>query len=95
MLVPLSWLREYVDIPLPTAKLAERLTLAGLEEASLTQTGELWEADKNSCWSGCGRSAASRRRPIGPGRRGPRDWPQARGAAVPESSNRRTQSVPV
>ena len=46
MLVPLSWLREYVDIPLPTAKLAERLTLAGLEEASLTQTGELWEADK-------------------------------------------------
>ena len=46
MLVPLSWLREYVDIPLPTAKLAERLTLAGLEEASLTQTGEGWEADK-------------------------------------------------
>lgn len=46
MLVPLSWLREYVDIPLPTAKLAERLTLAGLEEASLTQTGEWWEADK-------------------------------------------------
>ena len=27
MLVPLSWLREYVDIPLPTNKLAERLTL--------------------------------------------------------------------
>ena len=46
MLVPLSWLREYVDIPLPTAKLAERLTLAGLEEASLTQTGEGWGADK-------------------------------------------------
>ncbi len=46
MLVPLSWLREYVDIPLPTAKLAERLTLAGLEEASLTHTGSWWEADK-------------------------------------------------
>ena len=46
MLVPLSWLREYVDIPLPTVKLAERLTLAGLEEASLTHTGSWWEADK-------------------------------------------------
>lgn len=46
MLVPLSWLREYVDIPLPTPRLAERLTLAGLEEASLTNTGEWWEEDK-------------------------------------------------
>ena len=45
MLVPLSWLREYVDIPLPTNELAERLTLAGLEEASLTRVGEWWEAD--------------------------------------------------
>ncbi len=46
MLVPLSWLREYVDIPLPTARLADRLTLAGLEEASLIQTGSWWEEDK-------------------------------------------------
>ena len=46
MLVPLSWLREYVDIPLPTPRLAERLTLAGLEEASLTNTGDWWEEDK-------------------------------------------------
>ena len=46
MLVPLSWLREYVEIPLPTAKLADRLTLAGLEEASLTHTGSWWEEDK-------------------------------------------------
>ncbi len=46
MLVPLSWLREYVDIPVPTPKLAERLTLAGLEEASLTNTGEWWDEDK-------------------------------------------------
>ncbi len=46
MLVPISWLREYVDIPLPTAKLAERLTLAGLEEASLINTGDAWEEDK-------------------------------------------------
>ncbi|MXY92356.1 MAG: hypothetical protein F4Y42_02800 [Caldilineaceae bacterium SB0664_bin_27] len=46
MLVPLSWLREYVDIPISTPKLAERLTLAGLEEASLTNTGDSWEEDK-------------------------------------------------
>ncbi len=31
MRVPLSWLREYVDITLPIPELAERLTLAGLE----------------------------------------------------------------
>ena len=46
MLVPLSWLREYVDIPLTTPRLAERLTLAGLEEASITNTGDWWEEDK-------------------------------------------------
>ena len=46
MLVPLSWLRQYVDIPLPTPSLADRLTLAGLEEASLTNTGDWWEEDK-------------------------------------------------
>ncbi len=46
MLVPLSWLQEYVEVPLPTTKLAERLTLAGLEEASLTRVGEWWEADR-------------------------------------------------
>ena len=46
MLVPLSWLREYVDIPLTTPRLADRLTLAGLEEASLTNTGDWWEEDK-------------------------------------------------
>ena len=46
MLVPLSWLREYVDIPLPTQSLANRLTLAGLEEESLTNTGDWWEEDK-------------------------------------------------
>ena len=46
MLVPLSWLREYVDIPLSTPSLADRLTLAGLEEASTTNTGDWWEEDK-------------------------------------------------
>src|SRR5436305_1161915 len=31
MKVPLSWLSEYVDVTLPVAELARRLTLAGLE----------------------------------------------------------------
>jgi len=31
MRVPLSWLKEYVDITLPVDELAEKITLAGLE----------------------------------------------------------------
>ncbi len=46
MKVPLSWLKDYVDITLPPAALAERLTLAGLEVESVTQIGELWDRDK-------------------------------------------------
>ena len=39
MKVPLSWLREYVDLPPSVAQLAERLTLAGLEVASVRTIG--------------------------------------------------------
>ncbi len=39
MLVPLSWLREFVDIDVPPELLAERLTLAGLEVAALQYIG--------------------------------------------------------
>jgi phenylalanyl-tRNA synthetase beta chain len=39
MRVPLSWLKEYVDIPLPVSELAERLTFAGLEVASVEIIG--------------------------------------------------------
>lgn len=39
MRVPLSWLKEFVDISLPVAELAERLTFAGLEVASLETLG--------------------------------------------------------
>ena len=46
MLVPLSWLEEYVEIDLSTEELSQRLTLAGLEEASLLRTGSWWEPDK-------------------------------------------------
>ncbi|MEZ4862998.1 MAG: phenylalanine--tRNA ligase subunit beta [Caldilineaceae bacterium] len=43
MLVPLSWLKEYVEIPLPAADLAQRLTLAGLEVAAIHTIGDWWD----------------------------------------------------
>jgi phenylalanyl-tRNA synthetase beta chain len=39
MKVPLRWLREYVDVALPVSQLIERLTLAGLEVASVRFLG--------------------------------------------------------
>jgi phenylalanyl-tRNA synthetase beta chain len=46
MRVPLSWLKEYVDISLPLPELAERMTFAGLEVASIEQIGSEWDRDK-------------------------------------------------
>ena len=51
MRVPLSWLKEYVDITLPLPELAERLTLAGLEVGAIETIGlpgaELpWDPEK-------------------------------------------------
>src|SRR5205823_2949911 len=39
MKVPLRWLRDYVDLPASVPQLAERLTLAGLEVASVRLLG--------------------------------------------------------
>ncbi len=39
MKVPLSWLRDYVDVTLPVGQLVERLTLAGLEVAGVRLLG--------------------------------------------------------
>ncbi|RME33688.1 MAG: phenylalanine--tRNA ligase subunit beta, partial [Thermoflexia bacterium] len=39
MRVPLSWLKDYVEISLPIPQLAERLTLAGLEVEQITYLG--------------------------------------------------------
>ena len=59
MRVPLSWLREYVDLPADPAALVDRLTLAGLEAAGVEvfglpvpaglrpkDAGLVWEPDK-------------------------------------------------
>jgi len=58
MLVPLSWLREFVDIDIPVELLAERLTLAGLEVAHIhyigvpqeTVEGVRWPASDHLVW---------------------------------------------
>ncbi len=39
MRVPLSWLKEYVDITITAEELAERLTLAGLEVSAIEYIG--------------------------------------------------------
>ncbi len=42
MRVPLSWLRDYVDIELSPEQLAERLTLLGMEVSALERWGADW-----------------------------------------------------
>lgn len=42
MLVPLSWLREYVDVAVPAQELAHRLTMAGIEVGSINTSGSNW-----------------------------------------------------
>jgi phenylalanyl-tRNA synthetase beta chain len=46
MKIPLSWLRDFVDITLSPEALAQRLTLAGMEVEGITRIGELWDRDK-------------------------------------------------
>lgn len=43
MLVPVSWLREFIETDLPTEEIARRLTLAGLEAENITRIGEGWD----------------------------------------------------
>ena len=43
MRVPLSWLRDYVDIQLTPEQLAERLTLLGMEVKSVQAWGSDWQ----------------------------------------------------
>lgn len=46
MKVPISWLKEYVDITVPLDELANRLTLAGLEVAAIDRIGDWWDQEK-------------------------------------------------
>jgi phenylalanyl-tRNA synthetase beta chain len=44
MRVPLSWLRDYVDVDLSPEQLAERLTLLGMEVKGIEVWGSEWES---------------------------------------------------
>jgi len=44
MRVPLSWLREFVDVQLTPEQLAERLTLLGMEVSSIDRWGADWQS---------------------------------------------------
>ncbi|MBA7639831.1 Phenylalanine--tRNA ligase beta subunit [subsurface metagenome] len=44
MKVSLNWLREYIDITLPLADLANKLTMAGIEVKSMQVVGGGWES---------------------------------------------------
>ncbi|HOG46014.1 MAG TPA: phenylalanine--tRNA ligase subunit beta, partial [Anaerolineae bacterium] len=46
MRVPISWLKEYVDITIPVEELADRLTLAGLEVERIEYIGRAPEHDR-------------------------------------------------
>jgi hypothetical protein len=41
--VSLNWLKQYVDVKLPVAEIANRLTLAGIEVKSTNVIGANWE----------------------------------------------------
>ena len=43
MKVSLNWLKQYVDVKLPVAEIANRLTLAGIEVKSTNVIGANWE----------------------------------------------------
>jgi phenylalanyl-tRNA synthetase beta chain len=45
MRIPLSWLRDYVDVTLPVEELADRLTLAGMEVESIERIGTEWSRE--------------------------------------------------
>lgn len=47
MLVPISWLKDYVDISMSPAELADILTIAGLEVEGVDYIGIPGGRDKN------------------------------------------------
>jgi phenylalanyl-tRNA synthetase beta chain len=46
MRVPLSWLKDFVEILIPLDDLTHRMIMAGLEVASVEHIGDTWQRDK-------------------------------------------------
>src|SRR6266487_798449 len=45
MQVPISWLKEYVDLNLSVKELGDRISLAGLEVETIERTGDWWDPE--------------------------------------------------
>ncbi len=45
MLVPVSWLKEYVDLTVPLDELANRLSMAGMEVEEIKREGDWWDPE--------------------------------------------------
>lgn len=46
MKIPLSWLKDYINITLSPKELAHKLTMAGIETSGIDQIGSNWDPDK-------------------------------------------------
>ena len=46
MLIPISWLKQYVPIEISASELAHRLTMAGTEIKEVKEVGADWGQDK-------------------------------------------------
>ena len=46
MLIPISWLKKYVNISATPSELAHQLTMAGTEIGAINQIGDTWEREK-------------------------------------------------
>ena len=46
MRVPLSWLKDFVDLTIPLDDLTHRLIMAGLEVANVEHIGATWQPDR-------------------------------------------------
>ena len=44
MRVPISWLKDYIDIDIPLEELTRKLTMAGIEVSSIETIGESWSS---------------------------------------------------
>ena len=75
MKVPISWLKDYVDITISIEELADRLTLAGMEVEHIEYYGVpgsdlVWDREKIVIAQIVEVKRASQRRSAGAGRRG-------------------------
>ncbi|MES0329064.1 MAG: phenylalanine--tRNA ligase subunit beta, partial [Dehalococcoidales bacterium] len=44
MKIPLSWLKDYIEIKLPVGELADLLTMSGSEVKGIERVGEGWQS---------------------------------------------------